>query len=262
MMFFRSVYGDRCNIARSFCEQSYLLWDEEFDTFRDDVWTKDVNVGNDSLVRDSYALASNVWVEDSELVIRSDRYENGTIQGYRYTSGAVTSNGKKSFGGDGKKVRVCVCAMLPGGGTGIWPAHWLMPDANVCWPHGGEIDIMEMVNSDGTCHGTYHWSDKCAVDHDQGGSTNMPKDWNSTYHEFAVEYDGTSYVSFVLDGNVYKTVKASSGATMYTHPYYVLLNTAIGGPWPAPPTPETIFPTYHRIDYVRVSGVNESLLGV
>lgn len=34
--------------------------------------------------------------------------------------------------------------------TGTWPAHWLMPNPstasppNVCWPVGGEIDIMEV----------------------------------------------------------------------------------------------------------------------
>jgi len=31
------------------------------------------------------------------------------------------------------------------------------------------------------------------------------------------------------------------------------LNTAVGGPWPKPPTAKTTFPTYHRVDYVRVS---------
>ena len=221
------------------------------------VWTKDVKKGNDSLVRNSWGLAENVWVENSELVIRSERYANGTIEGYAYTSGAVTSQGKKSFGGKGNVTRVCVCAQLPSGGDGIWPAHWLMPDVSgVCWPTGGEIDIMEMVNSDGTCHGTYHWSDHCSEDHDHGDFTQMTSDWSETYHEFAVEYDGESYVSFVLDGKIYETVNASSGGpTMYDHPYYVLLNTAVGGPWPHPPTTKTKFPAYHRIDYVRVSQV-------
>lgn len=51
---------------------------------------------------------------------------------------------------------------------GIWPAHWLMPDPktsvppNVCWPVGGEIDIMEAVggNSYNQVFGTFHWADK------------------------------------------------------------------------------------------------------
>ena len=63
------------------------------------VWTKDVKKGNDSLVRNSWGLAENVWVENSELVIRSERYANGTIEGYAYTSGAVNVTREKSFGG-------------------------------------------------------------------------------------------------------------------------------------------------------------------
>ena len=45
---------------------------------------------------------------------------------------------------------------------------------------------MEMVNSDGACHGTYHWSDHCNEDHDHGDFSQMASDWNETYHEFAV----------------------------------------------------------------------------
>ena len=32
-----------------------------------------------------------------------------------------------------------------------------MPDNKKCWPSNGEIDIMEMIDGDGTTHGTYHW---------------------------------------------------------------------------------------------------------
>lgn len=37
-----------------------------------------------------------------------------------------------------------------------------------------------------------------------------------------------------------------------TH-FYAILNTAVGGPWPGQPNADTQFPTYHRIDYVRVA---------
>ena len=35
--------------------------------------------------------------------------------------------------------------------------------------------------------------------------------------------------------------------------YHLVLNTAIGGFWPEPPDPSTVFPGYHRVDYVRVA---------
>jgi beta-glucanase (GH16 family) len=36
-------------------------------------------------------------------------------------------------------------------------------------------------------------------------------------------------------------------------PFYMILNTAIGGSWPGEPSTATAFPTYHLIDYVRVA---------
>ena len=36
-------------------------------------------------------------------------------------------------------------------------------------------------------------------------------------------------------------------------PFHLILNTAIGGAWPGEPDARTVFPTYHRIDYVRVA---------
>jgi beta-glucanase (GH16 family) len=35
-------------------------------------------------------------------------------------------------------------------------------------------------------------------------------------------------------------------------PFYLLLNTAVGGQWPGNPDETTTFPQYHDIDYVRV----------
>jgi len=35
-------------------------------------------------------------------------------------------------------------------------------------------------------------------------------------------------------------------------PFYLILNTAIGGSWPGDPNASTVFPVYHTIDYVKV----------
>merc|ERR1712232_1246806 len=42
-------------------------------------------------------------------------------------------------------------------------------------------------------------------------------------------------------------------AVFYDVPYYVILNTAIGGSWPGPPDSKTVLPTYHYVGYVRVA---------
>jgi hypothetical protein len=43
---------------------------------------------------------------------------------------------------------------------------------------------------------------------------------------------------------------------IYPVPFYLMINTAIGGPWPAPPNASSVFPTYHVVDYVKVSTLN------
>jgi beta-glucanase (GH16 family) len=35
-------------------------------------------------------------------------------------------------------------------------------------------------------------------------------------------------------------------------PFYIILNTAVGGAWGGNPDGKTVFPQYHYIDYVRV----------
>ena len=83
------------------------------------------------------------------LVLRTRRRSMTVPHGqqYNFTSGWVDTEGRwfQQFG------RFEVNASLPAPeSTGVWPAHWLMPNPatatpkDVCWPVGGEIDIMEV----------------------------------------------------------------------------------------------------------------------
>jgi len=61
---------------------------------------------------------------------------------------------------------------------------------------------------------------------------------------------------FLMDSMPYSNVTHSSSnpaPEFPVSPMYVLLNTAVGGPWPGPPNGNTQFPTYHYIDYVAVA---------
>jgi beta-glucanase (GH16 family) len=189
----------------SFCDD--VSWEQvfadEFDsnTLNLTSWTVDLNAG-DSRVRDSQGMAGNVYIEDGDLVLRSQKEKQGS---YNFTSGAVQSQGKRAWQG---LTRVCVRAKLPGGGggDGIWPAHWLMPDNKKCWPSNGEIDIMEMIDGDGTTHGTYHWQtngscgDKPHKHPSIGSSVPVTGgNFGATYHEYAVEYS-TTHIAWALDG--------------------------------------------------------------
>ena len=69
----------------------------------------------------------------------------------------------------------------------------------------------------------------------------------------------SDHMSFALDGEVFQQLTTSSRThhgdrvEFFDTPYYMILNTAVGGPWPGPVSPTTKFPTYHHVDYVRVA---------
>ena len=62
-----------------------------------------------------------------------------------------------------------------------------------------------------------------------------------------------------LDGYAYQTVTPADlpdGATwVYNHPFFILLNVAVGGRWPGAPDETTVFPQTMLVDYVRVYGI-------
>lgn len=244
----------------SFCvEPGWVTsWADDFNGVELDAttWTKDVRGPGNSRTRDAAAIADSVWVANGALTIRTDAAWDGA-RWRNLTSGAVQSRGRLSWRG---RHRVCVAAKLPGSGRGrgdgIWPAHWLLPDNDACWPCNGELDIMEMINADGVLRGTYHWclNGTCGsgpTHKHEGYTIKLPSDWPRAWHEYAVEFDGRDVVHWAIDGMVYGRV--SGAARFFDVPYYVILNTAVGGPWPRPPHEDTVFPSLHLVDYVRVA---------
>ncbi len=74
-------------------------------------------------------------------------------------------------------------------------------------------------------------------------------------HVFAIEWS-PDQVIWRLDGQLYfsyaKGQLAAGTAWVFDHPFFILLNLAVGGGWPGPPTASTIFPATMLVDYVRV----------
>ena len=103
-------------------------------------------VDNDSSCRDAMCLTDNVSVENGALLLTAKRQNAGWAQ---YTTGAVNSQNKRFFQATvDQPFRLCVSGKVPGGngvGAGLWPAFWMMPNDNSCWPDHGEQDIFEMV---------------------------------------------------------------------------------------------------------------------
>ena len=87
--------------------------------------------------------------------------------------------------------------------------------------------------------------------------------WATAWHEYAVEWDGHERMAFVVDGvtilNITRATYTNSSRYPPTHPqfsgepFYLNLNTAVGGPAVRPVTNSTRFPVHHYIDYVKVA---------
>jgi len=76
------------------------------------------------------------------------------------------------------------------------------------------------------------------------------------FHVFAVEWD-SSHMTFFVDSNPFFTVNRATleqtrGPWVFDHPFFILLNNAVGGDFPGPPGAATVLPQNMTIDYVRV----------
>ncbi len=140
-------------------------------------------------------------------------------------------------------------------GKGLWPAIWALGDniSTVSWPACGEIDFMETIGTDiMTNHGSLHMPNN----YGPSGTYKLPNNasYADDFHVFAFEWEpGT--IRFYVDDNLYETQtsKVPGGDTWeFEHPFFLLINVAVGGQWPGSPDGTTTFPQTLKVDWVRV----------
>lgn len=130
-------------------------WIEDFDggTFDSGIWSR-IPAGTSDWNAHMSDYDSLVVVSDEVLFLKG--IVNPGIEGDErdVITGGLQSRGKKGFGYGRLEVR----AKLQGCKS-AWPAIWMCPFDNAQWPYGGEIDIIERLNSDDfvytTCHTAY-----------------------------------------------------------------------------------------------------------
>ncbi|HKC64234.1 MAG TPA: glycoside hydrolase family 16 protein [Pyrinomonadaceae bacterium] len=144
-------------------------------------------------------------------------------------------------------------------GQGMWPAFWMLGDDidAVGWPACGEIDVMENIGREpDKVHGTIHGPEYSGTN-GIGASYTLPHErrFADDFHIFAVEWE-TKEIRWYVDGKLYETRRSTdipAGAKwVYDHPFFIILNLAIGGSWPGLPNETTTFPQTMMVDYVRV----------
>lgn len=234
-----------------------LTWQDEFDgpegqppdTSR---WRYDIGTdwGNAQLEFDTDRTQNVSLDGEGHLRITARRED---YQGREYTSGRINTYRKFAQTRGRFEARI----HLPEG-AGIWPAFWLL-GANfedVGWPQCGEIDIMEYRGQEpDILHGSLHGPGYSAG-HAVTGSTRLPEGgFPDGFHVFGVEWSEDA-ITWTLDGEAYRTVTTADlpggAAWVFDHPFFVILNVAVGGHFVGPPDANTTFPQTMRVDWVRV----------
>ncbi|HEX4936631.1 MAG TPA: glycoside hydrolase family 16 protein, partial [Gemmatimonadaceae bacterium] len=77
--------------------------------------------------------------------------------------------------------------------------------------------------------------------------------FDADYHDFTVEWDADQ-IKWQVDGKTYHLIKRDyvPGAWAFDHPFYIILNVAVGGGYVGPPDGSTTFPQTMLVDWVRV----------
>jgi beta-glucanase (GH16 family) len=186
---------------------------------------------------------ANAIVENGELQIIA---KEQTLGVYDYTSARMVTRYLHSWMYGKVEARI----KLPMG-QGIWPAFWMLGDniGQVGWPQCGEIDIMEHVNNEEMTHGTMHWNYNGHQYY--GGSTSHDP---TEYHVYSIEWNSNN-IRWFIDGVQYHSgniLNNINNTDEFHHPFFILLNVAVGGNWPGYPNETTVFPATMYVDYVRV----------
>lgn len=102
-------------------------------------------------------------------------------------------------------------------------------------------------------HGTVHGPGYSGGQGIGGSYTLDNARFDTEFHLFAIEWDANSIDWFVEDERYFSVSPEDlTGDWVYDHPFFIILNLAIGGWFAGNPTADTSFPQTMLIDYVKV----------
>ena len=211
--------------------------------------------GNSELEYYTPRLA-NASQQKGNLVIRvqQEKFTGSDGVTRNYTSARLKTQGKFSQAYGRFEARIKIPR-----GQGIWPAFWMLGDDvdKAGWPACGEIDIMENIGKEPSLvHGTIHgpgYSGAKSIGSPDALPASQP--FAEDFHVYAVEWEPNT-IRFYVDDYLYATRTPADlppgTKWVYDHPFFILLNVAVGGDWPGNPDTSSAFPQTMLVDYVRV----------
>jgi beta-glucanase (GH16 family) len=241
------------------------VWSDEFDgsagaSFDRAKWVADTGgngFGNQE--REFYTTrAENVALDGNGHLVITARAEppSSTYQCWYgrclYTSTRLKTSGlfAQTYG------RIEARIKIPRG-QGLWPAFWMLGGdiGSIGWPQSGEIDIMENIGREpAVAHGTLHGPGYSGAGGIGRADTLSSGAYADDFHVFSVEWQPNE-IRWYVDGRQYHRMTPAdlpSGTKwVYDHPFFLLLNVAVGGGWPGDPDASSTFPQQMIVDYVR-----------
>lgn len=266
----RKVSVDLTNSLPSTTTTKSLVWSDEFNTAagtapRTSTWGREIGDGsiygipgwgNDELEYYTDGTANAATDGRGSLVITARKADGSQLCYYgpcQYTSARLLTKNRFDVAYGRVEARVKVPS-----GSGLWPAFWML-GSNIdqaSWPQSGEIDIMENVGRlpnqvFGTIHGPGYSGGQS-----YGRNLDLGHPVADAFHTFAVDWQ-PNRISWLLDGKVFFTATPddaalASKAWVFNHPFYLLLNLAVGGNFGGSVAGSTAFPAAMKVDYVRL----------
>jgi beta-glucanase (GH16 family) len=243
-----------------------LVWSDEFNGTAGSVpdgskWTYDVGGwgwGNNEeefyCAAGSTAYPCNSSTPNAALDGNGNLVISANYDGSTWTSARMKTQGVENL----QYGRIEARMKLPMG-KGVWPAFWLLgSNINTAgWPLCGEMDIMESVPQYGasktssTIHGPFSGGNGVgsAYVFPNGGTI-------SDFHTYGVTWS-PNQAQFYRDDPTkpYFTIQNTTdipGDWVFNHPFFIIMNLAMGGYFPGYTDNTTPNPSVMTVDYVRV----------
>lgn len=231
-----------------------IVWHDEFEGTELDLqnWTFDLGGGGwGNQEWQAYTnRPENIRLEDGMLVIEA-REEPEFVGGRSYSSARIKTQGLHAW----QYGRIEARIKLPYG-QGIWPAFWMLgEDINKKgWPTAGEIDILEFIGREPDhVYATVHAPGYSGGDGVGSSITVAPETLRNDFRVYAIEWEENEIRWYFDDQEYFRlTPDDVPDEWIFDHPFFVILNLAVGGRWPGYPDDTTVFPQFLYVDFVRV----------
>lgn len=232
-----------------------LVWSDEFEGAAGERpsaanWRYEVGTdwGNAQLEYDT-DRTSNASLDGAGNLVITARQE--AFGGQAYTSARLSTAGLQTF----QYGRIEARMKLPRG-QGMWPAFWLLGAdfPTVGWPQSGEIDVMEFRGQEpGTVLGSLHGPGYSGGAARSQRYTPSATRFDNSFHVFRIEWTAER-IDWFVDGTRFFAVRKEDvpGPWVFDHPFFILLNLAVGGNFVGAPNEFTPFPAELVVDWVRV----------